>query len=946
MPFLTHPWFLTLLPLGAFLLSIGLRRSLAELTPAQRRVCLAVRAVLLLSVVLALAGVRWRERGSNALSVLFLVDGSASISTETRNLAREFLTKSLTERRSHDAAGVLGFARDTRVWQPPAESSVLVTNWPEFESGQRAVTDIGRALDFAAATLPTDRAARRVVLLSDGNDTAGGAAEAAARLAVAGAELWTVPLRNPTRPEALVAGLLVPRGIQPGEPFDVRIEIRSNTATRARVDLYQDKFLAGRQEGVALKAGRNEVVFANVRASGGFTTYEVEIFPEADTLVENNRAGTVVALAGPPRVLIVDADESKLAPLAGALRAEKIEVETRGVAGLPRALDDLQHFDLFLLSDVPALNLSREQMELYRTWVSELGGGFALLGGENSFGVGGYFRTPIETLLPVRLEHDDRQETPNVALLVVLDRSGSMTARVGDRTKMALADEGAALALNVLGPRDYFGLTAVDTVVHNVVPLDRVSCMNKTSVAGRIAAIDAGGGGIYIYTSLADAFRTLRGVDAKVKHCLLFSDAADAEEKSAGEMSDGAPAGAGGPGTSTSRDLVAAMLANKITTSVVGLGGERDKDVAFLKLLAETGNGRFYLTDDARNLPQIFSTETMKVAQSSLIEEPFQARPFAPSPITAGIDWNAAPLLLGFNATKPKPTAEIALTTETGEPLLATWRYGLGQAAAFTSDAKARWAAEWLAWPGYGKFWVQFVRGLLRKESTAADFHVRATELGDGPDARLRLDIDALTPAGGFRDGLTLNVAAIDPRAPAGGGNNNAAAQTQIAEPVGPGAYRIELPLSSPDGGSLEDNSAENPAAAAASSLLVSVSSPDLPGRPYVFGHTRSYPREYLTTDTNEGLLRELAEIGRGRFEPAPADVFARSPTTAAAAGPRPPGRQHDLTNFFLALALCLLPLDIYLRRRVWQTKTAAVAAVAAVPQNTRQTRETAASVR
>ena len=912
MPALANPWFLLLLPAGALLLSLGLRRSLAELTPAQRRVCLAVRAALLLSVVLALAGVRWRERGGDATDVLFLIDASASMAADTRTAAREFLTRGRAARHAHDAAGVLGFARSPRVWQPTAESSALAASWPEFEPGQRAVTDVGRALDFAAATLSGERgAARRVVLLSDGNDTAGGAAEAAARLVAAtGAELWTVPLRNPARPEALVAGLDVPRGIQPGEPFDVRVDIRSNTETRTRVDLYQDRFLAGRQEAVALRPGRNEVVFRGVRATGGFTNYEVEIFPEADTLVENNRAQTVVALAGPPRVLLIDADESKVAPLAGALRAEKIEVETRGIAGLPRSLDDLQRFDLFLLSDVPALSLSREQMELYRTWVSDFGGGFALLGGENSFGVGGYFRTPIETLLPVRLEHDDRQETPNVALLVVLDRSGSMTARVGDRTKMSLADDGATLAFNVLGPRDYFGLTAVDTIVHNVVPLDRVSGMSKATVAGRIAAIDAGGGGIYIYTSLVDAFRVLRGVDAKVKHCLLFSDAADAEEKAAGEMGDGGPAGpVAGPGNQTARDLVAAMLANRITTSVVGLGGERDKDVAFLKGLAETGNGRFYLTDDARNLPQIFSTETMKVSQSSLVEEPFQARPFAPSPITAGIDWGAAPLLLGVNATKPKPTAEVALTTETGEPLLATWRYGLGQAAAFTSDAKARWAAEWLTWPGYGKFWVQLTRGLLRTSSTAAGFQVHATEIGDGPDARLRLDIDALTPAGGFRDGLTLNVAAVDPQAPAGGD----AAQTRVAEPVGPGAYRVELPLSALSG-ELENDTAGS---AAAASLLVSVSSPELPGRPYVFGHTRSYPREYLTTETNEVLLRELAEIGRGRYDPAPADVFTPFPPGAGATFN---GRQHDLTNFFLGLALSLLPLDIYLRRRVWRT--------------------------
>ncbi len=131
--------------------------------------------------------------------------------------------------------------------------------------------------------------------------------------------------------------------------------------------------------------------------------------------MENNRAGATVALGGHPRVLLVAGDEEKAAPLAGALRDAKIDVETRGPAGLPRSLTELQRFDLFVLSDVSALQMTRDQMELYRTWVQQFGGGFIMIGGENSFGVGGYFRTPIETMLPVRTDHDDRQETPTVA---------------------------------------------------------------------------------------------------------------------------------------------------------------------------------------------------------------------------------------------------------------------------------------------------------------------------------------------------------------------------------------------------------------------------------------------------------------------------------------------------------------------------------------------------
>lgn len=913
MPEFTHPGFLLLLLVAAGALLLGQRRSLADLSPAGRRACLLTRGALLGCLALALAGPRWRSRAEEALGVVFAVDASASIGPEARAAARAFVEASLAARRPGDAAGIVGFAQKPALWLPPTTATrpLPAAAFPEIPEAERAATDLGRALDFAGAALPPEVAGRRVVLLTDGNDTAGTAREAAARLrgGVAGGgdndgvELWTVPLRNPDRPEALVESLEVPRTLAPGETFDARVTLRANVATRARVNLYADRFLADHRDDVAVQKGTTEIVFPNLRApaGGGLAGFEAEILPEADTLVENNRIGAVAALAGAPRVLLVDGDERTATPLADALRAEKIDVDLRGPAGLPTTLEDLQRFDLLLLSDVSALGLGRETMELYRRWVSDFGGGFALLGGENSFGVGGYYRTPIETMLPVRLEHDDRQETPTVALLVVLDRSGSMTATVSGQTKISLADQGAILALNVLGPRDLFGLTAVDTVVRPVVPMGPVTstATSRAAAAERIAAIDAGGGGIYIYTSLVDAFRVLRETSAKIKHCILFSDAADAEEKAAGEMADGAK------GAGTALDLVGTMRAERITVSVVGLGGANDKDVPFLKLLADGGGGRFYLTEDARNLPQIFSTETMKVAQSSLVEEPTAARPAAPSPITAGLDWEGAPLLLGYHATKPKPTAEVALLTETGEPLLATWRYGLGQTAAWTSDAKARWAAEWVgSWPGYGKFWAQFARALLRRDARGG-FAVRATETTGGE--RLRLEIDAVSPEGQFRDGLTVTVAALDPAS----GESRAFPAVQ----TGPGLYRAEVPLT--------PNAATATAAGGGEgSLMLAVSAAELSGeRPFVLGHARSVPAEFRRLTPDENLLRELAETTgvRGRFNPVPEEVFRVRPAVGGRGG-----RVRDLTGAFLLAALLWLPVDVFLRRRTWQSSRGA----------------------
>jgi uncharacterized membrane protein len=849
---------LALLPL----LWIGQRRSIAQLSRLQRAACLAVRAILVSLVVLALAGVHVLLP-SNRLGVIFVVDASASVSPEAATAARDFARSALRFPGASDAVGVVGFSRRAEVWQPPAEGLSL-TVWPALPD--TAASDIGSALDLASALFPGGHS-RRIVLLSDGNDTEGGALRAAAALGRAGCEVWTVPLRNPFLPEVLVERVSIPEHLKEGEAFDLAANIRSTVATGCKVRLYQSQLLLAERE-IALKPGDNSFRQPGLRPDGSFVQFDLELLPADDTLIENNRGSAVASLRGQPRVLIVDGDSDKARPLEKALLAARINAELRGPRGAPRTLEDLQQFDLFILSDLSALNFSREQMELSRRWVQDFGGSFLLAGGENSFGVGGYYRTPIEQMLPVRMEHDDRQELPSVALLVVLDRSGSMSAQSGGATKMALANQGAVMALSVLGPRDYFGVLAVDTRAHVVAPVAKHAA--KEPIAQSILSVTAGGGGIYVYSALAESLQLLRDVNARIKHVILFSDAADAEEKRAGEHPDGAQ------GSGTALELASAMMSAKITTSVVALGAEQDKDTDFLRQLAERGQGRFYLTNDATTLPQIFSTEAMKVTQSSVIEEPTLAVPVGRSPMLAGLDWAGSPLLLGYNSTLPKPTADVLLATESSEPLLATWRFGLGQAAAFTSDIKSRWAGEWLAWPGYAKFWTQVARGLMR-QAGPVPFEVTRREIGD----ELELRVDAVTPDGAFRNRLPITVAA---RAA------NGAAQSVRAIQDAPGGYRARIAL--PKEGA----------------TVIHVASPELSEGGIAFAHARSYPREYLTGETQDALLKEIAVAGHGRFDPRPQDVFSR---------PQQPGAlRKDLSNWFLCAALILLPLDVFLRRR------------------------------
>jgi len=857
-------WLFLLLPL----LLWPMRRSLAPLPRHARALTLGVRALLLSLLILALAGVRL-PRESDELSVVFALDRSASITPEAEAAGRDWIARALAGQRRGDDATLIGFAGSAAPL--PADPGAA---WPA--QPEREQTLFSRAIGFASA-LFSEGKTRRLVLLSDGYDTRGGGLAEAGTLPASGITLYTVALQNPFRPEVLVESLAVPARLRAGEPFNATATLRSNTETSATVRLYANGFRVA-QEQVNLTPGSQPVRFRNLRPEKSTTTYEVEVIPGRDTLRENNKAQATALQRGEPRLLVIDPEPERMAPLREALTREGIAVEVRPAQGVPRTLAELQRYDALFLSDLSAIHLTPAQMELCVRWVRDFGGGFAMLGGEQSFG--DYVNTPLAAVLPVRLEHDDRAETPSVAVMVVLDSSGSMAAQVAGQTKMALANQGAAMALDVLQKKDQLGVTAVDSRVHEVVPLSRHE--NREAVRQRILRVSAGGGGIYVYTALLDAFARLRDIDARVRHVILFSDAADAEEKASGEMPDGSVT----PGTAL--DLATTMATHRITTSAVALGAASDKDVAFLKQLAANGNGRFYLTGDALSLPQIFTTETMRVAQSNLVEEPVAvvATGGKAAPV-AGIDWKEAPLLLGYNVTKLKPTADLLLATERGDPLLATWRFGLGRVAAFTSDAKSRWASEWLGWPGYGQFWTQLARHLLRRGGAeGGGWHVESEPVADG---RLRLQIDALTPEGAYRDRLAIDAAAVLP---------DGTTFTRPARQTAPGRYTVEVPVAAAG------------AAGTAGTTWISLTTPDSPGESHFFGHTPAWPAEFLHNGTDEAALARLAEAASGVTNPAPEAIFAP---------PREGTRRYrDLAGPLLIAALLLLPLDIWLRRRAW----------------------------
>ena len=831
------------------------RRSLVDLANWQRSLSLGVRSLLVLCLVLALAGLNLL-RPTQRQYVVVAVDRSVSIGREAERLADAYVQGLRDAARGQSLALVefalqpsavtvvsgLGSGGMRAAQQKPTDASVSERG----EDGQPLGTDLAAAIELAAASIPPSYAPH-VVLLSDGQATHGDTMRA---VLASGAPISTVPLPAADDPEVQLAEVQAPATVREGEPFFLEVVVNSNQQGPARIDIYQDgiRLDPGPSARVMLEPGENRFRFPQQVVDQRQASFNVRLVDVTDTRWDNNSATALVMTSGRPRVLLTDSDLQQTDALRWALEGQSIRVDVRPAAGIPDDLQEIQNYDAVLLSNVPADQLNARQMDTLRSYVQDLGGGLLMLGGDQAFGLGGYYDTPLEEILPVRTDFEKEQEKPSLALLLLIDRSGSMGGQ-----KLELAKDAARAAVELLGPQDQIGVIAFDDQSYWVSQVHAAA--DKQYVLDRISTMVAGGG-TNIYPAMSEALDALQTTVARLKHLILLTDGISAPGDFAG--------------------ITAEMAAQRITVSTVAVGEGADQPL--LQQIARQGRGRFYYCDKPESIPQVFVKETVTASKSALNESPFVPLQVVATPVLKAIDMESAPVLLGFVATRPKPTSEVILVTESGEPLLAWWRYGLGMTLAFTSDASSRWAAEWLAWPDFPTFWAQCVRHVLRSDrQTNADIQLKRS----GDETTVQMDLQDSAGQYDRSADVRLTLRRPDP-----------AAQTQeiLLSQRAPGRY--EARLATPRQG--------------AYFLEFAIRHGSAPAERQFRGLFVGYPDELQLRPTNEALLRRVAEVSGGRFNPRPAQVF--EPLRSAAI-------VQPLWPYLLSIALLLLLLDVALRR-------------------------------
>lgn len=715
----------------------------------QRALQTAIRSLMLMVIAFALTR-PVLSTSSSRQSIVYVVDVSHSIATQGVEAAAAKIDE-LNSAIKPAHSRIVAFGRTVSSVSTTAELRKLaaIGSGPSDKGAlERGATNLEAALLAARGDIAPEHVGR-LVLFSDGRPTAGDTGAAIARLAADHVPVSVEPLAPRSIGDTWIDALDLPARIIAGATFAATIEVASQRNGIALVELLAgDKVLASGR--ATIGKGYTPVTLDATVDDMGSHVLQAKVTIPDDPLSTNNSLARETWADPRARVLYVEGTPASARYLAGALNGAGFDVTVRPASALPPTAAQLDPWDVIVLSDIRRADILEPAMLALTEWVEKAGGGLLVAGGEAVFGDRGYRETPIERLTPVTFE---RKDEPEVALVIVLDRSWSMAGSSMELTKTA-----AQAAVDVLSDEQLVGILtfndkfAWDVTVRNVGK-------NRNDIRKKIAAIGPGGHTL-IYPAVEQAYFALRDAKARAKHVILLSD------------------GRSYPGEYEA--LVKKMVEARITLSSVAVGPSADPEL--LRNLATWGKGRAYAVADASQVPEIFVKEAKNAVTPAFDEKVITPVVKTPGFLT-GVDLARIPTLKGRTATVLKDDAMELLATDEEDPLLAFWPVGLGRTAVFASDVKDRWAAAWVTWRGYGPFFASVARALQRQRTPPFTL-----DLSEGPirgnSRAVSVAIESRTADGQYRN---LENPVLSVRAA------NAAPARVTARQVAPGRYQATV---------------------------------------------------------------------------------------------------------------------------------------------------------
>ncbi len=691
-------WLLLLLPLTVAVI----------VWPLPSRLLRGMRVVVFVLVVLALAqlAVRLPDRAG---TLVVVADRSESMPANATGSQTEIIALLQKSMKPRDWLGVVSFGRRAVVERAPQRGEF--TGFTAQVGGDHS--SLNDAIESALSLVPLD-AAGKILVLSDGRWTGQDPLAAAARAAGRGVAVDYRLLSRPQVGDVAIQNLLLPDSVLPGQAFVASVWVQSPTEQAIQYQFRRGDVMVAAGER-AVSAGLSRLMFRDRAPKAGVSEYTVTIRGDQDDAVpENNSARALVTVEGARPVLLVSTagEDSGLARL---LRSGGVDVLARHPARCEWSLEKLSQYSAVVLENVPANQIGSSGMETLASWVEETGSGMAMTGGQKSYGPGGYFKSPLERVLPISMEMRREHRKLQLAIVVALDRSGSMARPAGGgRNKMDLANLGTVQVLDLLSPMDEFGVIAVDSSPHEIVAMDSVE--KNAGLRGKILSIDSMGGGIFIFEALKAAARMVSSAEAGTKHIILFADAADSEE----------------PGDYI--NLVEKLRDAEVTVSVIGLGTEGDQDADLLKDIARRGGGECYFTSDPDEIPRLFAQDTFAVARSTFVDQPTGFALTGGYSLLGTAPAVEPPPLGGYNLCYLRPEANLAAVTRDDyqAPVVASWNAGNGRVLCFLGEADGKFAGALAGWDQAGEFYATLSRWVAGRRQPLPDGLLLNQQVRDG----------------------------------------------------------------------------------------------------------------------------------------------------------------------------------------------------------------------
>ena len=677
-----HPLRLLALPVcAAIVLCICLvRRSRSR----KERIQHVLRYIIIGLAVLALTGTGLLTPSPDRTAFL-LVDISASVDEEdTVRLAREAL-----EHSGNRKTGVIAFGGNAAVERSLNQTGPLGSLTGRVD---RSASDLNAALQLASALLPADSNGG-IAVISDGRVTG----EEGYFRSAGGVPVNVLKTAVRTGTDAQVTSVSIPSSLYTGQKYTTVVTVHANAAGEATLLLTRDRGEA-RTRTVTLRKGENTFAFDTVAGDAGVSTVEAQVLLDGDSVSANDGGAAYTVISGEPSVLIAEGRSGDGAELEKMLKAAGMQTRVLPSSMLPEQAADLMVYHAVALVNADADQMTDGQIAALDTAAKELGVGVAVFGGDSSYALGGYRGSALEAMLPVTIDVRNRMELPTTALVLVIDKSGSMTESAYGVTRLQVAREAACAALEVLDERDQAGVIAFDDAGKWVIPLSNVE--NVSAMQEQVATIRPGGGTAF-FTPLTMAYEALRSAKAQYKHVIFLTD--------------------GEAGDRGYLDVVRRMAASGITVTTVAVGD--GADYQGMSQIAEIGMGRMYAAGPFDSLPRIFTKETMMISGAYV-----QNRVFTPVITDSSMtEFSGFPQLSGYLAATEKPLATVSLCSDRKDPILAWWQYGAGRVLCWTSDVQGGWSAAFLNWDRAAEFFSGLISFILPVRSGSGEI-----TLGDG----------------------------------------------------------------------------------------------------------------------------------------------------------------------------------------------------------------------